>query len=81
MASNREWLVYTTAVGGLLHFGNPEDYEEALKTGKLDATPNNVDRNHPDFVPTIVEPRYMAILKATKDYDFALKRERGRNGW
>ncbi len=76
MTDQTERLIYVTETGGLFKFAQPDQFDEAIRTGKLDVTPVWQDQGPRE----IVEPTYMAIVKPVRDYDFVLKRPRLSGG-
>lgn len=77
--SRRNYLIYTTREGDRFKFGNratPEELEEIKRTGQIDVTPPDIDREHPGFEPEYVTPTYVALLTVVDEFDFHLGRPR-----
>jgi hypothetical protein len=78
--SGKRFLLYTTEPGGLFKFapGDPKkEFERAKWYGKIDATPNDVDRSE-GFVAEYVEPTYVALVEIIDDFDFQLGHPRSQ---
>lgn len=70
--NGKKYLLYTTETLGRFKFapGNPEEQiAEAKKSGLIDITEGDIDRDREGFTAELISPTYVMIVEVVDNWD------------